>query len=83
MKTPNLGPLSVMCLVAQSCLTLGPHGLQPIRLLYPWRFSMQEYWSVLLRPPPGNLPNFGIKPRPLHCSEFLTVCATSEALAPI
>ena len=28
------------------------------------RFSKQEYWSGLLYPPPGDLPNPGIKPRP-------------------
>ena len=27
------------------------------------RLSMQEYWSRLLSPPPGDLPNPGIKPR--------------------
>ena len=27
------------------------------------RFSRQEYWSGLPRPPPGDLPNPGIKPR--------------------
>ena len=26
-------------------------------------FSKQEYWSGLPRPPPGDLPNSGIKPR--------------------
>ena len=26
-------------------------------------FSRQEYWSGLPRPPPGDLPNPGIKPR--------------------
>ena len=50
------------CLVAQSCLTLRPHGLQPSRLLCPWGFSRQEYWSGLLCPP-DDLPNPGIKPR--------------------
>jgi len=25
-------------------------------------FSRQEYWSGLLFPPPGDLPNLGIKP---------------------
>ena len=29
-----------------------------------WRFSRQEYWSGLPCPPPGNLPNPGIEPRP-------------------
>ena len=28
-------------------------------------FSRQEYWSDLLFPPPGDLPNPGIKPAPL------------------
>ena len=32
-------------------------------LLCPWRFSGQEYWSVLPCPPPGDLPNLGIEPR--------------------
>ena len=37
-------------------------GLQPTRLLCPRGFSRQEYWSGLLHPPPGDLPNPGIKP---------------------
>ena len=43
--------------------SLRPHGLQPTKLLYPWGFSRQEYWSGLPCPPPGDLPNPGIKPR--------------------
>ena len=39
------------------------HGLQPARLLCSWKFSRQEYWSGLSCPPPGDLPNLGIKPR--------------------
>ena len=31
--------------------------------LLPWGFSSQEYWSGLPCPPPGDLPNPGIKPR--------------------
>ena len=38
------------------------HGLWPTRLLCPWGFSRPEYWSRLLCPPPGNLPNPGIEP---------------------
>ena len=54
----------MLCLVTQSCLTLcDPHGLQPARLLYPWGFSRQEYWSGLPCPPPGDLSNTRIKPR--------------------
>ena len=54
---------AVLCLAAQSCPTLGLHGLKPARLLYLWGFSRQEYWSGLQYPPPGDLPNPGIKPR--------------------
>ena len=42
---------------------LWPHGLYPTRLLCPWGFSRQEYWSGLPCSPPGNLPNPGIEPR--------------------
>ena len=37
------------------------HGLQPTRLLCPWEFSSQGYWSGLPCPPPGDLPNPGIE----------------------
>ena len=43
---------AVLCLVAQLWLTLRPHRLQPARLLCPWGFSRQEYWSGLPCPPP-------------------------------
>ena len=45
--------------------SLQPHGLKPTRLLCPWGFSRQEYWSGLPCPPRGDLPNPGIEPRPL------------------
>ena len=55
------------CCAVLSCSvvsdSLQPHGLQPIRLLCPWGFSRQEYWSSLPCSPPGDLPNVGIKPR--------------------
>ena len=38
-------------------------GLEPTRLLCPCGFSRQEHWSGLPCPPPGYLPNPGIKPR--------------------
>ena len=38
------------------------HGLQPARLVCPWWFSRQEYWSGLPCPPPGDLLNPGIEP---------------------
>ena len=43
--------------------SLQSHGLRPTRLLCSWRFSRQEYCSGLPCPPPGDLPNPGIKPR--------------------
>ena len=42
--------------------SLRPCGLQPTRLLCPWGFSRQEYWSGLLCPPLGDLPSPGIEP---------------------
>ena len=50
-----------MCLVAQSCPTFWQHHWLSARILCPWGFSMQEYWSGLPCPPPGNLSNPGIK----------------------
>ena len=50
------------CSVMSNSLQL--HGLQPARLLCPWGFSRQEYWSGLPCPPPGrHLPNPGIESR--------------------
>ena len=47
------------------------HGLQPARLVCPWWFSRQEYWSGLPCPPPGDLLNPGIEPRcVLHCRQI-------------
>ena len=42
-----------------------PHGLERNRLVCPWRFSRQEYWSGLPFCPPGDLPNPGIEPSSL------------------
>ena len=52
---------AVLGLVAQSGPILRPRGLQPARLLCAW--DSQEHWSGLPCPPPGDLPNPGIKPR--------------------
>ena len=55
---------AVMCLVTQSCPILcDPMDCSPDRLLCPWGFSQQEYWSGLPCPPPGDLPNPGTEPR--------------------
>ena len=53
--------MSYVCLVAQLCLTVTPWTM-PARLLCPWGFSRQEYWSGLPCAPPGDLPNPGIEP---------------------
>ena len=43
-------------------------------------FSRQEYWSELLFPPPGNLPDSGIEPTSLMSpaleGEFFTTSTT-------
>ena len=59
---------SVLCSVVSG--SLWPHGLSA-RLLCPWGFSRQEYWSGLLCPPPGDLPTPGSNPGLLHCSRIL------------
>ena len=43
------------CAYSLSCVQLlRPHGLQPARLLCPWGFSRQEYWSGLPFIPPSK-----------------------------
>ena len=56
------------------------HELEPARLLCPWGFSRQEYWSGLPCTPPGDLPNPGIELRsPALQADSLTVWVTKEA----
>ena len=52
------------CLVSQLCLTLcNPKDCSPPGS--PVQGTLrQEYWNGFLCPPPGGLPNQGIKPRP-------------------
>ena len=38
-----------------------PWTVQPARLLCPWRFSREEYWSGVPGSPPRDLPNAGIE----------------------
>ena len=42
-------------------------------------FSRPEYWSGLLCPPPGALPDLGIEPVSLMSGGFFTTSATREA----
>ena len=53
--------------------SLRSHGLQPTRLLCPWDFSRQGYWSGLPFPSPGYLPDPGIEPgSPALTGRFFT-----------
>ena len=64
--------------------SLQHYGLYPSRLLCPWGFSRQEYWSGLLCPPPGDLANSGTEPTslksPALAGRFFTTSATWEVL---
>ena len=48
-KTLMVGKIEGYIVLSFSVVShsLQPHGLQPIRLLSPWGFSRQEYWSGL------------------------------------
>ena len=70
------------CSIAQSCLTLTPWTVArqaPLSM----GFSRQEYWSGLLCPPPGDLPDPEIEPRsltfPASASGFSSSSAVWEA----
>ena len=53
-----------VCVLSLSVVSdsVRPLGLWPTRLLCPWGFSRQEYWSALLCPPPGDLLDPGVEP---------------------
>ena len=51
--------------------SLGTHELQPARLLCPWGFSRQEYWSGLPCPSPGFFPTQESSPGLLLCRQIL------------
>ena len=61
---------AVLRLFAQLRPTLCPQ-LQATRLLCPWGFSRQEYWSGLPCPLPRDLPNPGIEPGLPDCRRTL------------
>ena len=42
-------------------------------------FSRQEYWRELPVPPPGDLPDQGLKPGILHCRQILYQLSHREA----
>ena len=59
------------------------YGLYPASLLCPWGFSKQEYWSGLLCPSSGDLPNPETQPKflvsPALASGFFTTSTIWEA----
>ena len=67
---------TVLCVVAQSCLTLCDSMATPVACQAPlfMGFPRQEYWSGLPHSPPGDLPNPGI-----NCRQIFTIRATREA----
>ena len=64
-KISYFAHMAYVCLVAQAC----PTPCDPMDCYLPssspWGFSMQEYWSGLLCPPPGDLANPVTEPRSL------------------
>ena len=59
---PTYLPISVHAKLLQSCPTLcDPMDYIACQAPLSMGFSRQEYWSGLPCPPPGNLPNPGIK----------------------
>ena len=70
------------CLITQSCASLcNPMDHSPPAPLS-MGFLKQEYWNVLPFPPPGDLPNTGIKPAsfvfPVLAAGFFTTSATCQ-----
>ena len=73
-----------MCAKAlQSRLTLYDPMDAACQAPLPMQLSRQEYWSGFPGPPPGHLPNPGIKPMslpsPALAGGFFTTSATWEA----
>ena len=62
LRNPEPGDLCAVLSCSVMSNSLRPHGLGPPRLLCPWGFSRQEYWSGVPCPLPGDLPNPGIEP---------------------
>ena len=60
-----------------------PKELQPANVPLSMGFSRQEYWSSLPWPPPGDLPDPGVKPTSLTAlaGRFFTTSAVWEASA--
>ena len=73
-----------VCVCTFSPVRLWDHMDYSPQALLSMEFSRQEYWSRLPFPPPGNLPDPGIKPTslasPALAGRFFTSSTTWEAL---
>ena len=67
-------------LVYESCPTLATPWTVAHQDPLSMRFSRQEYWSGLPRPPPGNLPDPEIKPASLESLISLALAGRSSPL---
>ena len=74
-------------LAAKSCLTLATPWTVARQAPLSMGFSRQEYWSGLLFPYPGDLPDLTIKPTslisPILAGRFFATRVTWEALPPL
>ena len=70
-ETKNSKLCAVLCLVAQSFLTLCTPWTIAHQPPLSMGFSRQKYWSGLPRPPPGIFPTQGSNPGLLHCRRIL------------
>ena len=66
-----LTPCTMLCLVAQSCQTLGPHGLWPTRSLCPWDSSGENTGVSCYALLQGIFPTQGSNPGLPHCGWIL------------
>ena len=70
----------IWCAVTQFYLTLcDHHRLQPTRLFCPWDFPGKN-WKGLLFPPPEYLPDQGIDPVSLACTNIQSAIITTVKL---
>ena len=71
---PYFAAFVIMCAVLSCSVmsdSLQPHGMQPARLLCPWGFSRQEYWSGCPALLQGIFPTQGSNPGLPHCMKIL------------
>ena len=72
-----------LCLSSVVSNSLWPNGLWPARLLCPWGFSRQVYWSGLPFPSPGDHSDPGMEhPSPALAGELFTHWAIRETPIP-